>query len=224
MCKSAKYLAIILLLTPVLVWSQLNDAGLITGISASKSLGRSFSLKAEQEFRLNNRIAAFDRSLTGISVDYRIIKSYLKVGVDYNLIYQKNTTYYTFRHRSSAWVTGSYQFRRFEFDVRSRVQSTWRDNARGEYKINPKLVWRNKLEIAYDIFGSPVKPYVSGEIILPINDRNPLYLNAYRLVAGAKYRYSQHETVEVFARFDQDVQQSDAQNIFYLGAGWNYRF
>jgi len=208
---------------PHFLSAQTNDAGAIGSLSVSKDIGRNMGATVEQEFRFNQNISSFDRSLTSVGVDYSIIKKLLKAEANYDLIYQRQDTYFEFKHRASASLSAQMKYNSFGFKLRTRGQSTWRDESRGDYKFNPKYVWRNKLECEYTIFGSPVKPFVSGEIFCPINGANGFFMDGYRAVIGAKYRTSARTTLEFLLRYDQEVQVSNPKTMLYGGVGWNYK-
>lgn len=223
MINKSLFIALLLTIVPAFVQAQLNDAGYLASIGVSKSIGQELNLQLNQEFRGNNRFATFDRSLTGITIGYKHPAFFLKTALGYDLIYQNSSAGFQFRHRISGSLSADHAISRFSIEVRSRMQATWHNTHTASYNYNPRFVWRNKLEVSYDIFGSPLKPYLSGELLTPLNGKNGFYLNGYRLVAGAKYRYSKRETINAFLRFDQEVQQANSQNILYVGIGWNYR-
>ncbi len=211
------------LILPDFLFAQNSDHGGIGSLSLSTDLGRSWDAKLEQELRLNQNFRTLDRSLTSIGVDYTIIKKLLKASLDYNFIYQRQNEYYEIRHRSSVALASQLSIGSFDLELRTKGQATWRDESRGDYQFNPKYVWRNKLECAYSIFGSPFKPFLSGEIFCPLNSENGFYMDGYRVIIGGKYKLSKHTALEVFLRYDQDIQQTNPQNIMYGGIGWNYK-
>lgn len=210
-------------ITPIFSFAQTRDLGVIGSLALSKDFGRSWSTKVEQELRFNQNLSTFDRSLTSIGVDYSLIRKLLKVGVDYDFICQRQNEYFEIRHRSSVAFATSVSYSSFDFEFRTRAQATWRDETRGDYKFNPKYVWRNKLECSYTIFGSPIKPFLSGEIFCPLNSENGFYMDSYRATLGLKYRISLHTSLQFLLRYDQDVQQPNPKSILYAGVGWNYK-
>lgn len=208
---------------PCFLTAQTSDAGAIGSLSLSKDLGRRIGATVEQEFRFNQNVSSFDRSMTTVGVDYTLIKKLLKAEVNYDFIYQRQDTYFELRHRGSASLSAQMKSNSFGFKLRTRAQSTWRDESRGDYKFNPKYVWRNKLECEYTIFGSPVKPFVSGEVFCPLNGGSGFFMDGYRAVVGAKYRLSSHTALEFMLRYDQEVQVANPKNILYGGVGWSYK-
>ncbi len=203
--------------------AQRYDAGGIGSISLSKNFGRYWDAKVEQELRFNQSFLSFDRSLTAVMVDYSLLPKLLKAGIEYNFLYQKQNEIFEYRHRASLALTTQFKLSDLDLNLRSRFQSTWRDELRGDYKFNPKYVWRNKLECTYNIFGSPIKPSASAEVFFPINGINGFYLDSYRLKLAAKYKYSAHQSIETFIRYDSEIQQVAPKSILYFGLSWNYK-
>jgi hypothetical protein len=208
---------------PSSLFSQANDFGAIGSLAVSANFGRSWSGKVEQELRFNQNLSSFDRLLTSIGLNYSIIRKILKAEIDYDFIYQRQNEYFEFRHRASVALVGSVSYHSFDFELRTRGQAIYRDETRGDYKFNPKFVWRNKLECTRTIFGSPIKPYLSAEIFCPLNTAMGFCMDGFRVVLGAKYRLSEHVTILPFLRYDQDVQQPNPKSLLYGGFGWSYK-
>jgi hypothetical protein len=203
--------------------AQSPDLGLITSMSLSKNIGRDLGVKFEQELRFNQNLTAYDRSLTSIKLDYSIFRKLIMAEIEYDFVHQRQTDIFEFRHRTSLGLSTFIEYNSLEFEFRTRGQATWRDENRGDYKFNPKYVWRNKLECAYKIFGSPLKPYISGEVFCPVNSPYGFYMDGFRIAAGAKYRINSRNSIQLFVRYDQDVQQPNPKAIMYGGVGWNYK-
>jgi len=202
--------------------SQTNDIGGIGSISFSKEFSRSLDMSFEQELRLNKNFSSFDRTMSSLGLDYTLIRKLLKAELNYDLIYQNQVSYFEFRQRASAALAFQRKTHRFEFKLKTKGQMSWRDQDYGDFSYNPKYLWRNKLECAYDIFGSPIKPYISAEIFCPINGKKGFYMDSYRAVLGAKYKTSSRTSFNFMLRFDQEIQQSNPKTMLYGGIGWNY--
>lgn len=215
---------IVVLATNASLLAQLSDVGGIVSVGITKDFGRKWDSKLEQELRFNQSLG-YDRALTAFELYYKIIPKYLKLGMEYNLINQNiKSEYYEFRHRAAFQLSGATKLNRLELQLRTRAQSTWRDEAKNDYKINPKLVWRNKFECAYDIFGSPIKPSASAELFFPINSSHGFYLNSYRLRTAVNYKYSRTQSIEMYLRYDKEVQTTSPESVLYIGVSWLYRF
>ena len=164
----------ILLLFPFVAFAQSEqetNAGAVLSAELEKDLTRFFSVSMEEEVRLVNNTTGFDRSVTSLGVDYALFDRKLKAGVYYALIYLYNNDHlFEPRHRYYFNLSYKETVDAFTFSWRGRFQGTYRDENRGEYKINPKYVLKNRLQVEYAIFGKPWKPFASCELSNELND------------------------------------------------------
>lgn len=209
---------------PAALSAQFTDAGGIGSINLSGNLLSGLDWGFSQELRFNRQLSALDRSATSADLEYTIIRKVLKAELGYDFLYYNQSTYFEPRHRVSFALSLQHKIDPFALKFRSKIQSTWRDESRGDYKFNPKYVWRNKLEAVYTIFGSPVKPYLSEEIMCPLNTTRGFLLDMCRTESGLRYRISESTTWEFFLRYDQEVQVKAPKSVLYGGVGWNYSF
>jgi len=209
---------------PAVLHAQLTDAGGIGAINLSGNLLYGLDWGFSQELRFANQFSTLDRSASSIDLQYTLIRKVLKADVGYDFLYYNQTTWFEPRQRLSFALIFQQKADPVQLKFRTKLQSTWRDNSRGDYKFNPKYVWRNKLECIYTIFGSPVKPYLSEEIMCPLNTTNGFLLDMFRTEGGIRYRISESTTWEFFLRYDQEVQVKAPKSVLYGGVGWNYSF
>lgn len=222
--KIRRIIMAVLLCSPITLPAQLNETGGIMSFKVSTKLLSGLDGKVSQEFRFDENLTHFNRSATTAELVYTLIRKKLLLGADYDLLCYNQENRYELRQRAALSLTYKQEFRDFSFSLRTRGQATFRDEATGEYKFNPRYLWRNKLGCSYRIFGSRFKPFGAMEIACPINSKQGFYMNKYRVEAGTSYRYSRHVTLEAKLRFDQGIQEVDPQNILYGCFGWNYKF
>jgi len=226
MNKAKKYSLIwpiLLLVFAGVARSQTRDAGGIASVSVSQSFSKKWGAKIEQEFRFNQNYSVYSRAATSLGASYGLVPKRLKAEAEYVFIHQNVITSYEIRQRASLGLLAKIDYRQSDFSWQSRIQSTWRNEDYGDYKFNPKYVWRNKLKYSYTVFGSCYKPYVSAEIFCPLNTKNGMLLDGVRGVIGCEYRINKHSSVDLFYRIDQDLQKANSQTMFYTGVGWHYR-
>ena len=153
-------------------FAQLNDIGGIGQFELTKDIGKFTSLSAGQEFRFDRSFTSLDRSATSVEADFTIIRRVLKAQTSYILHYKRNEyDRYEFRHRVNASLVGQYRIDRLILKLRTRGQVTFLDDERREINFNQRYVWRNRLAIEYNIRKSPFRPYVTGEIFTPLNNK-----------------------------------------------------
>ncbi|MDR0799893.1 MAG: DUF2490 domain-containing protein [Dysgonamonadaceae bacterium] len=203
---------------------QETNAGMVGSFQIEKDLGRAFTLAGEEEIRLTDNNVGFDRSATSIGLDYTIWRKRVKVGAYYSFLYLYNNDYlYEARHRYYFNISYKQPVNEFTFSWRGRFQSTYRDEDRGSYKINPKNVLKNKIEVDYTIFGSPWKPYVSCDFSTTLNDPVRNYeLTRIRYQAGTNWRLDRTTTLEFFLRYDNYLGIQDP-NRFSLGVSYKMK-
>jgi hypothetical protein len=218
--KYSVFIVLFFISFSVLGQERETDLGAIFTARLNKDLNRFFGLSFEQEVRLLTNNTGFDRSKSGLGVDYTIIKG-LKAGVFYNYIYMYNSDFlYESRHRYYANLSYKYGVnRKLTLTWRARFQGTYRDENRGEYKINPKYVLRNRLEAEYNILGTRWKPYLSAEATNSLND--PLGNEIYKLrfQGGTSWRLDRTTYLEFYLRADEYLVGQDSR-VISIGVGY----
>ena len=200
------------------------DMGAIFTVRLNKDLNRFFGLSFEEEVRLLTENTGFDRLMSDVGIDYTIVKG-LKAGVFYSYIYLYNNNFlYEGRHRYYANLSYKYGAnRKLTLTWRTRFQGTYRDENRGEYKINPKYILRNKLEAEYNILGTRWKPYLSAEVTNTLND--PLGNEIYKLrfQGGTSWRLDRTAYLEFYLRADEYLTGQDPR-VISIGMGYKKNF
>ncbi|MDR2814344.1 MAG: DUF2490 domain-containing protein [Prevotellaceae bacterium] len=199
--------------------------GASLAVEVEKELNRFFSIAGEEEIRLVDNSVGFDRSVTSLGVDYSLFDKKVKVGVYYAFLHLYNNDY-LFESRHRYYLNFSYRetFEPFTFSWRGRLQGTCRNENRGEYKVNPKYVMKNKVEVACLIWGSPWKPYLSCDFSTSLNEPVRGYeLTRMRLQGGASWRLNRTAYLDFFLRFDKYLADSDPQAL-WLGAAYKIKF
>ena len=215
-----KYLLFFLLI-PALSFSQSEretNVGASLSVDLEKDLSRSLSLGFEEEVRLVDNNIGFDRSVTSLGLDYSLFNKRVKLGAYYAFIYLYNNDYlYEPRHRYYFNVSYKQPINSFTLSWRGRLQGTYRDESRGEYKINPKYVMKNKFEVDYNVWGSPWKPFVSCDLSTTLND--PVAGNELmrmRLQGGVSWRIDRTTYLDFFVRHDKYFADNDP-NLWAIG-------
>lgn len=176
---------------------------------------KDLSLEASLQMRLKEDFSTVDRIQTTIGLTYEPIK-YLNIGADYILINGHDTDGWNLpRHRANLNVEGKIDAGRFEFSLRERLQTTFRTDSVNRYeKMNPELVLRSKLTVAYNIRHSRWTPYVMFELNNTLNapkvvnnyKEEPLrcdnYITRYRAGIGAKFKISKKHRLDFYYYFD----------------------
>ncbi len=200
------------------------DAETLWGAEITKKFKKSLELSLEEELRTKDFINEIDRLSTSFGVTYNHpdFKD-LKVSVNYNFLnYFENNYIEENRHRVSAHLQYKYSFGGFDFSLRTRFQATFRDETLGNYKVNPKYIWKNRIGVAYKIYGTPYEPYFNLEVSNPVAHPDENQINRLRYKLGCEYRVNKKNALDLFVRYTQDINQKEPMNS--IGVGIGYRF
>jgi len=188
----------------------------------------------DTELRTVYFVRLINRWSLGVSADYNLLKQ-LKVGLgyqfmnelDYNPDYSK---YYFFRNRFNATATGKIKFLNFNISLRERLQLTQKeqrtmlDGTVDTYSINPALVWRNRLLLAYNIPHCKITPSVSVESFYKLNDPNVNSFDSFRYSLSFDYKINKHNSIELYGVINSQLNSDDSFGKYILGSGYTYSF
>lgn len=201
------------------------DVGAILAFELDKKLYRDWSLSLEEELRFNTGTPhkyGFDDNRITLGLNYKLSTRF-KVGANYCYIYTYNNDYFfESRHRFNASLTYEQPLGDFSLSWRTRFQTTFRDENRGSYKINPKNVWRNKIDLEYKIFGSPWRPSISADFASTLNDPMGNELYRIRYQASLNWRRNRTDSMDFFLRMDHYLVDDDP-NVISLGVSYKIR-
>lgn len=194
------------------------DVGGIVSAEFSKDLGGNFGLSLEEELRFDNRCTQFDRWLNSLGADYTFWHNRMKLGLSADYIRRHNDEgYYENRWRLGAQLTYSESYRNFKFSLRTKLLATFYDERTGEHRVNPKLYWRNRLQVSYQQPNSRFKYAFSAELFWLTNDPKNRIVDNLRTVASVEYRLSRRHFLTAFVRMDNDLQVKEPVDRFYIG-------
>ena len=219
---------VVLLLLSVSVFAQserTTNFGGILSAECSADVGKSFSLSVEEELRFDNGCTQLNRWLNSVGVDYTFPRNRLKVGVAADYIRRHSDKgYFENRWRIGAHLTYSEALYHFKFTYRSKLLSTFYDERTGEHRVNPKLYWRNRLQVSYQLPNSRFKYALSAELFWLTNDPKNRIVDNLRTVASVEYRLTRRHYLSAFARMDNDLQVKEPVDRFWLGLTFEAKY
>jgi hypothetical protein len=196
---------------------KMTNGGAIFSFELEKFYNRFLSLSIEEEARLISNNTGFDRSVSSLGANYTLIDKKLKTGIYYAFIYLYNNDYlYEPRHRIYLNVLYKETFEPFVFSWRGRMQSTYRNENRGTYRVNPKYILKNRLQAEYLIWGLPWKPVLACELSRDLNDPESNALTRIRYQGGVSWRLNRTDYLDFFLRFDYYTASKDP-NVIFMG-------
>ena len=219
--KRLLYILVLLFMFAVPLWAQSErstDFGAIASAELSVGLNHSFDLSVEEELRFENNCTQFDRWLNSVGVDYTFCRGRMKAGLAFDYIRRFNDEgYFENRGRIVGKLTYTETVRRFKFALRTKLVSTFFDEQTGEHRVNPKMYWRNRLQVSYQMPNSRFKYALSTELFWLVNDPKSCIVDNIRTVASIDYRLTRRQSVSAFARMENEIQVKKPVDRFYFG-------
>ena len=216
-----RLLIIVLFLVSAEAFSQsgrTTDFGGIVSGEAEVALGGPWGLSIEEELRMDHNFTQFDRWLNSVGVDYTCLHNRMNIGLTADYIRRHNDRgYYENRGRVGLQVTYTEDYRRFKFQMRSKLMATFMDENTGDHRVNPKLYWRNRFKVSYQRPNSRFKYSLSAELFWLTNDPKGSYVDNIRTVFAVDYRLARRYSLSAFARMDNDLQVKEPVDRFYFG-------
>lgn len=198
--------------------------GAVMSVELEKEISRNLSGILEQELRFESNGIGFDRTASTLGLEYSILRKKLKVGGFYTFIHMYNNDF-LFESRNRFYVNLIYKETLEPFTImwRGRMQTTFRDENKGSYRVNPRHSLKNKLEVSYSIFGSPIKPFISADFSNILFDpQRSFELTRIRYTGGVNWRLNRTNSLEIFMRYDQRIDYRDP-NTVALGTTYKIR-
>lgn len=199
--------------------------GAILGAKYEGTLAGDLALQLEEELRFEGWNGVhLDRWLNELTVEYPFLHHRMHVGLSGGAIRRYNDRgYYENRARVGLDVTYAETIRRFKFSYRSRLMATFRDEAVADYRVNPKLYWRHRLQATYQLPGSRFKYALSTELHWLVNDPKQSGIDNLRTVLTVNYRLTRRQSVSAFLRMDNDLNVVQPIDRFYFGLTYHYK-
>ena len=221
-------LSVVFVLFSVLAFAQsgrTTDFGAIASAEISVDVARNVGLSLEEELRFQNNCTQFDRWLNSLGVDYTFLHGRMKLGVTGDCIRRFNDDkYFENRYRAGLQLTYSETYHRFKFSFRTKLLSTFRDETTGDYRVNPKMYWRNRLQVTYQMPNSRFKYSLSSELHWLVNDPKNNIVDNLRTVASVDYRLTRRQYLSTSVRMDNDFQVKKPVDRFYLGLTYKLKY
>ncbi len=198
--------------------------GASLALELEKDISTNLSAVFEEEVRLLTNGMGFDRTATSLGLDYSFLEKKAKIGGFYTFIYKyNNDQFFEPRHRFYLNLIYKENLDPFTIMWRGRAQATIRDESLGSFRINPKYILKNKIEVAYTIFGSPIKPFISCDFYTLLNNPEESFqLTRLRYAGGINWRLNRTNSLEIYLRYDQNPDSRDA-NTASLGAAYKVK-
>lgn len=224
--KATLFILLLVVAWPVFGQSERSsDFGTILSAKFDADLTRKLALEVEEELRFDHNCAQFDRWLNSVTLEYPFLHNRMHVGLSGGVIRRYNDrNFYESRVRVGLDVTYAETWRRYKFSFRTRLMTTFRDERVGDYRVNPRMYWRNRFQIAYQMPNSRFKYELSTELHWLINDPKASVIDNIRTVFTVDYRLSRRQHLALSARMDNDIQVREPVDRLYLGVTYHFKY
>lgn len=206
---------IFLVLLPLALWSQVNDAGLWSGVNLQYKIKKGLDLNVTDEFRMNENCSELGTHYTELGPAYKLAKG-LEAGMSYRFMQKRQTgDSYSIRHRLSADLSYRIKVNDFTFQLRERYQSQWSGVNSSEKGGVPDQAMRSKLTTKYRI-SKHWSSFASGEIYMPLF-ANRLLISDTRYTLGIDRRITKKISVGLFYLISHEMNTADPVTDFVAG-------
>ncbi len=231
MSKNIAYI-LLFLLVPIVGFAQDDSFRTWTSVGVKKSLNN-WELSTEAEIRKAGFYEKTLRSSIGFAAYYDVSKV-IEVGPAYTLIQFYDSKYddYQMRHRFDFTVTGKHEIKRFTIRLREQIEYTNKDESDrirdngtiDTYRINPELLWRNRLKISYNVKGIPLTPSLAAESFYQLNNPDGNIFEKFRYTMSLSYKVAKQHEFQLFSIINQDRADPNSQTEYVLGLGYTFDF
>ena len=201
------------------------DFGVILSAKYDAPLVGDLAIGVEEELRFDHGCTQFDRWLNSVELEYPFLHKRMHVGLTGGAIRRYNDKgFYENRGRIGLDINYAEVYRRYKFSYRSRLMATFRDESVGHYRVNPKLYWRHRFQVAYQMPNSRFKYTLSTELHWLLNDPKKSVIDNIRTVFTVDYRLTRHQYLCFSARMDNDIMVKKPVDRFYLGFTYHLKY
>ena len=220
-------LAAVMLCAPVqaqdaisLVESSESDVQLRVGAGLEIPIGRKWEFAWNEQMRLHNNMANFDKVVSSVGFGYKPWK-FLKFEAQYGFINERTsktdndtgfkTTDWQIRHRLIFDATGSVRLGNVKLSLRERVRVQFRGDSVNKYEhVNPEITLRSRLKGALNLRNDRWEPYAFAEVYTTLNAvgavnnylREPIryanYINRVRFGLGTEMKLSNSSKLDFY--------------------------
>ncbi|MGC3979411.1 MAG: DUF2490 domain-containing protein [Paludibacteraceae bacterium] len=178
-----------------------------------------WNFQAETELRTIYYARLINRWSLGIDAEYKIVKP---IGVVFgyqfmNVLDQKYLNY-QFRNRFTADIFGKQKWGNFSFSLTEGLQLTTKnDNKRikkdltiDTYKVNNAWMWKNGIEVEYNIPKCKITPEFDFKSYYTLNEPDGNVFDKLRYTLSLKYKLNKHNFINVFGVYNHELGEDDA--------------
>jgi hypothetical protein len=198
-------------------WVYPQHTGEWLGAEVEFDLPKKFTLETSIEARaLNTGSVQVYKYFAQFGLNYKIHKRF-DVAFKYRLTWRlEENMHYYYRNKMMLDLKSDYPIGRFQLDYRARFQRLTKTYINSEFDPVPRLHFRNKLELSYNIPKTPIEPRIYGEVFLPLYAYKISHIDEYRAGAKVKFPIKKKHSVTGGVMYVQEKSEMLAGIIFML--------
>jgi len=218
------FIAVVLCWMCACSYAQTFTTGGVLSAEYELKILKGWHFSVDGDVRFDNHFTHYNRAGIGVGTDYTFWKKRMKVGVSYHFLNYHDLEDQLFdnRHRIKGFVSIAPKFGNWKIGWRMMVQTTFRDERRGEYKFNPKTYLRNRLSVVWSIPQTSLKLHLSEEFWWRLYKPDENIVDQFRSVIGLQYDINKHHSLDFYLRSDNEIQVKNPENVFYMGITYSF--
>lgn len=171
------------------------------------------TLWLSNELRLDNNASGLKKYLVDIGVDRKLTNNF-EATLAYRYSRFDDLSAFKNEHLFYASTSYSLKIERFTLSLQTRFQHSVEVFGFSTIRKNEET-WRNKFSTNYNIYKSPLSPYISYELFTAVNDPKGFYNDKYRIYVGCKYKMNRRNSFAIYYGIQKALTKSE--NTYILG-------
>lgn len=182
-----------------------SDVRLQAGVKLKSEVFKDADLSLNIEQRFNNNVSTFDKFIVEPGFAYSLNKR-IRTGVEYRYYINQNWNHTReSRHRFSGFFRYKKDVDDFTIRAKTILQYGIDDEAGFAFDYRNKLINRNSVSLAYNIFGSKFTPKAEYELFFYLNNPERAIINGWRISTAVDYDLSKKTTLSLQYMYDKEL-------------------
>ncbi len=194
---------------------------------------RGGSVSLTEKVRFSDGSTRYSQSKTAVVVQQTLLKRQLdlhdlrlRIGGGYTFINRLSdpygNPYYENQHRLMMQSTLTKDYGFWRFGGRVRLQSTFRDESRGDYRYNPKLMLRGRLSAAYAMPDKPWRFGANAEYFYRLNDPRGAFVDEMRYTLETTRILDRRQSLTLYLKYFHELQVADPLRMLCVGIRYEF--
>jgi len=203
--------------------AQTEDFQLWSGINLDIKVSKKITVEIEEEIRLMDNASKVDNYFTDAGISCNFWNNFTLAG--YYRYARKNELedFYSNIHKYYIDLEYDNSIGRWEFSMRTRYQSRYKNIKSSEPGFIPEKHSRNKISVAYDIYRSPLKPEIWCEVYYQLNNPGGNEIDKVRIAPELNYSINRSNRIKIYYMIEKEYSVENPATNYILGLGYTYR-